>query len=389
MATTAYPEDGPPAQGAVKMSPPEFVATSGAWDHCLERLRAEPRIAIDVESNSLYAYRETVCLIQFSIPGHDYILDPLAGFPVQSLGDILANPAVEKVLHASEYDLILFKRVYGWDVCNLFDTMWAARILGFQRMGLAVFLHDFFGVVQSKKHQKANWAKRPLSPDQIKYAQADTHYLLPLRDQFEDMLRDAGKLEEAREIFASAARVRVPDRAFEPEDFRRLRGARDLAPREQAVLRELFVMREDEAMRRDLPPFKVLNNEALVALAIAQPTQPEEVDRTHGVSVRTRDRLGRQIAEAVRRGLQAPLPQRPKRGPRREQAVADRYERLQEWRKAHARARGVESDVILTRDAMWAIAEDNPRTMDDLADINALGPRRLSMYGEEILDQLG
>lgn len=389
MATTAQPESGPPAQRPVEMPPPEFVATSGAWGRCLERLRAEPRIAMDVESNSLYAYREGVCLIQFSVPGQDYILDPLAGFSIRALGEILADPAVEKVLHASEYDLILFKRCYDWDVCNLFDTMWAARILGFQRMGLAVFLHDLFGVVQSKKHQKANWAKRPLTPGQMVYAQADTHYLLSLRDHFAGMLSEAGKLEEAHEIFTSATRVRVPERIFDPEDFRRLRGARDLAPREQAVLRELFVLREAEAARRDVPPFKVLNNEALVALAIAQPTELEAVGRTHGVGARTRDRLGRPIVEAVRRGLEAPLPQRPPRRPRRDQAVADRYERLQEWRKAHARARGVESDVILTRDAMWAIAEDNPRTIDDLADITALGPRRLSMYGEEILDQLG
>ncbi len=382
-------QDHPRTAGVVPELPPyELISSSGEWGRCLEQLREAPRIAVDVESNSLFAYRESVCLVQFSIPGHDYILDPMAGFSIRALGGILANPKVEKVFHASEYDLILFKRIYDWDVVNLFDTMWAARVLGYKNMGLAGFLLEFYGVEQRKRFQKTNWARRPLSDEQLAYAQIDTHYLLRLRDDFAARLEEQGKMQEARELFAEATQVRLPERNFDPDGFWALRGARDLKPRELAVLRELFIMRDNEAKRRDQPPFKVLNNAALIAIAQTTPTSLKALGAVHGVGPRTRDRMGAQILSAIERGKKAPLPKPPKRGRRRDQAVADRFMRLQQWRKEAAETRGVPSDVILSKDDLWAIAENNPGSLDALAAVSSLGPYRLSLHGEAILQQL-
>jgi ribonuclease D len=384
MATHEKRQDEP-WEGGTALPPFTLVDNADAWADCIARMAAEPRVAVDVESNSLYAYRESVCLIQFSIPGHDYIVDPLAGFALDGLGELLKDPKVEKVLHASEYDLILFKRLYDWDIVHLFDTMWAARVLGYKRMGLAGFLSDFFEVDQRKRFQKANWAKRPLTADQLAYARIDTHYLLALRDIFEAELREAGKWDEAREIFGEIVRVRVPERMFDPEMFWSVRGTRDLGPREQAVMRELFIMRDMEAARRDLPPFKVLNNEGLIALAKAQPTSLAELDRVHGVSSRLRDRLSRLILDAVKRGKDAPLPRPRRRQNQHSQEAADRYDKLQDWRKRVARERDVESDVVLNRDAMWAIADANPSNLEALSQCGDIGPHRLAQYGEDIL----
>ncbi|MFP4501703.1 MAG: ribonuclease D [Candidatus Hydrogenedentota bacterium] len=386
--TDEHQEQTQPAGIEPGLPPYEFINSSGEWGRCIEQMREAPRIAVDVESNSLFAYRETVCLIQLSIPGHDYILDPLAGFSIRALGDILANPAIEKVFHASEYDLILFKRIYDWDVVNLFDTMWAARVLGYTNMGLAGFLREFYGVEQRKRFQKANWARRPLSDGQLAYAQIDTHYLLRLRDDFAARLEATGRMAEAQELFAQATQVRQPTRTFDPEGFWALRGARDLKPAGLAVLRELFILRENEAKRRNQPPFKVLNNSALIAIAQATPTSLEALGAIPGVGNRTRDRLGTQILGAIKRGKKAPLPKPPKRPRRRTQSVTDRYMRLQQWRKEAAEARGVPSDVILSKDDMWVIAENKPGTLDDLGRISSLGPHRLVLHGEAILDQL-
>ena len=145
------------------LPPFKFVKNHSTWTKCLAQLHREPRLAIDLEANSLYAYRERVCLIQISIPGQDYIVDPIVGFDLEALGAIIADPAVEKIFHAAEYDLILLKRQYNWTLNNLFDTMWATRILGKDRCGLANLLRSYFQVKQNKKHQKANWCKRPLS----------------------------------------------------------------------------------------------------------------------------------------------------------------------------------------------------------------------------------
>jgi ribonuclease D len=119
----------------VRLPPYQLITTTHDWQRCLSRLRQEKRLAIDLEANSLYAYQERICLIQISIPDHDYVVDPVAPLDLSGLGQIIQDPAVEKIFHAAEYDLILLKREHGWKLENLFDTMWAARILGYARVG--------------------------------------------------------------------------------------------------------------------------------------------------------------------------------------------------------------------------------------------------------------
>ena len=59
------------------LPPPVWVDRQDKFDHMVAELSAQPRIAVDTESNSLHAYRERVCLIQFSTPKKDYVVDPL------------------------------------------------------------------------------------------------------------------------------------------------------------------------------------------------------------------------------------------------------------------------------------------------------------------------
>jgi len=372
----------------VTLAPCEYIDTQAAWDRCIELFLVEPAVAIDLEANSLFAYREQVCLLQFSTAAGDYIVDPLAGLDLSRLGDLLANPKVEKIFHASEYDMILLKRDHDWHICNLFDTMWAARILGYKNMGLAWFLREFYGVEVSKKYQKANWAARPLSPDLLAYAQTDTHYLLRLRDDFVVRLEEAGCMDEAREIFAHQAEVRLPEQGFDPDGFWALRGARDLSPEQMAILKGLYFFRDDEARRRNQPAFKVLNNEALVAMAKAVPQTAEELAAIRGIGPRNLDRYGSQLLRVIRKARQEAPPPRPARKPRQDPGVLERFERLSQWRKERAVARGVESDVIISRETMWSIARDNPNSLDDLSRINGIGPQRLNLHGEDILGEL-
>jgi len=133
-----------------------MITTPSDWKSCLARLEGEPRLAVDLESNSLFAYRERVCLIQISVPEQDYIIDPLSGLDFSGLGALFQSHDTEKVFHAAEYDLILMKREYGWDLANIFDTMWAARILGYARIGLASILESQYGLKLNKKYQKAD-----------------------------------------------------------------------------------------------------------------------------------------------------------------------------------------------------------------------------------------
>jgi ribonuclease D len=370
---------------------PIWVSDQTALQSMLKQLRDRPSIAIDTESNSLYAYQERVCLIQISIPGADFLIDP---FPPalnwQALGEIFADAKIEKLFHACEYDVIGLHRDLGFEFANVFDTMWAARVLGWPRVGLADILQTHFNVALNKRWQRFNWGKRPLPMDALLYARLDTHYLHPLRDLQLNELQAKGRLEEAHEIFSEVTLGALDTREENNrrDGFWRVKGVFDLPPVARAVLRELYEYREAEARRIDLPPFKVLNEQALLEIANTRPTRIDHLQSIKGLSNAKISRYGSRLLQAVQRGKQAAPPKAPPRSWIDPQ-VLERYERLREWRKQIARQRGVESDVIIGNSALMAIARRNARSVDDLQDISGLGAWRLKTYGAAIMDVLG
>ena len=361
-----------------------------ADDESLERfVRAVapcPAVAVDTESNSLHAYRERVCLLQFSIPGADYIVDPIRLKDLGSLAPFFANPAQQKVFHAAEYDLICLRRDYGFEFTNIFDTMSAARTLGWPQVGLAAILDLHFGVKMNKKYQRADWKRRPLTPEQLDYARLDTHYLVALRDRQLEALTAGGHLDEAHEEFERLARLRDATDSTAPEQaaFWRVKGARDLTPAQAAILEALFVYREQQAERIDVPPFKVMGEATLLELTRRAPQRAEDLPGVPGLPPDQIRRYGEGVLQAIRQGLAGPV-QRPPQIAREPDEIRDRYDRLHTWRKERARKRGVESDVILPRTALWDLARRPPRTSDDLARIADFGPWRRETYGKEIL----
>src|SRR5262245_40598557 len=224
------------------LPPPIWVDQQKTFDHMVAELSAQTRIAVDTESNSLHAYRERVCLIQFSIPKQDYVVDPLVIQDLSSLAPIFFNSDIEKIFHAAEYDLICLKRDYGFTFAHLFDTMQAARILGYSQVGLDNLLAEKFGVSMDKRHQKADWGARPLTSAQIDYARFDTHYLFQLRDLLENELREKGRWEIALEDFALACHVGEPkERNINGSLWKRFASRKDLSPRELTVISELCI----------------------------------------------------------------------------------------------------------------------------------------------------
>lgn len=369
-----------------ELPPPAWVDTPAGLAVLAADLAGRPVVAVDTESNSLHAYREQVCLIQFSTPEADSLLDPLALADLSPLAHIFADPGIVKVFHAAEYDLICLKRDFGWQVRSLFDTMVAVRTLGWPQQGLAAVLEGQFGVKLNKRHQRADWAARPLTADQLAYARLDTHYLIPLRDRLSAALEAAGRLSEAGEEFERLCQLdgRAAQPEFDPQNFWYISGARDLTPRAAAVLRELFVYRERCAERLNRPPFKVLAEGTLVEIAQAQPKTLGDLKPISGMTERQIGRHGRQLLQAVARGGKAPIP-RPLRFEREDEAVLERYELLRRWRKDRAQERGVESDVIVPRDVLLEIARRQPRTAADLEQVAGLGPARRAKYGDELI----
>lgn len=365
---------------------PRLVSDQSGLDELIRILAGQERIAVDTESNSLHAYRERVCLIQFSTPDIDVIVDPLAVSDLSPLASVFANPAQEKILHAAENDLFSLGRDFGFVFANIFDTMTAARTMGWAQVGLASILDTHFGVTLNKKYQRADWGRRPLTAEMLDYARFDTHFLPALRDRQFQALTESGTWQEAHEEFARLARIRVEpsEPAPDPLAFWRVKGAFDLPAQRAAVLQALFAWREGQAERIDQPPFKVLGEPALLALARHAPLRVEELQRQAGLAPSQVQRYGRDLVRVIGRGLEAPAPPKPQ-AEREPDDVRERYERLHTWRKERARARGVESDVILPRAVLRDMARRPPRTIEQLAGIADFGPWRRDTYGAEVL----
>jgi len=366
------------------LEPAEIIRHGRQLRTLVDQLRGTPLLAVDTESNSLYAYYEQVCLIQLSTRERDYIVDPLALDDLAPLGEVLADPATEIVFHAAEYDVISLKRDFGFHFTHLFDTMMAARICGWERVGLGAILEAQFGVHAAKRFQRANWTLRPLPAEQLRYAQMDTHYLPALRDILAHELETLGRTEEALEIFAGLTELPPAEYEFDPDGFWRINGVQKMRRRQLGIVRELYLTRDELARRRDLPPFKVFTDRALVELADLQPRRLGDLDAAHALSGRQARRYGDAIIQAVARGQDAPPPRQPRRR-QPDQAVLARYDMLRAWRKQRAVERGVESDVILPRETLWVLARQAPQRVEDLDEIPGLGPWRRAEYGEELI----
>ena len=345
----------------------------------------QPLVAVDTESNSLYAFQEQVCLIQFSTPDGDFLVDPLALPDLTVLDELFATDRIEKIFHAAEYDMICLRRDFDFRFNALFDTMVAARILGWKKVGLGSILESLFGIKVDKRFQRANWGQRPLTEELLTYARLDTHFLIELRSRLQSQLETADKLALAAEDFARVTQVVGPKRVAESELCFRVNASRDLNGQQLAVLQELCKFRESMARRMNRPSFKVMGDRTLLAIAQDAPKSQPALERVNELSIKQARRFGRGLVASVRRGVKAPPPVMARR-PRPDNGFLNRYDAMRNWRKNKARSVGVESDVVLPKDLLSEIARESPSEQDSLAEIMVTVPWRLEHYGGEILD---
>lgn len=362
---------------------PKLITKQADLGHLVEYLLAQPIVAVDTESNSLFAYREQVCLIQFSIPGKDYLVDPLMLENISSLGEIFSHPNIEKVFHAAEYDLLTLRRDFGFVFSNLFDTMAAARILGKKRVGLGSLLEDEFGVQLEKKYQRADWGKRPLPHPMLQYASLDTHYLIRLRNLLAGGLEKRKRWPVAAEDFSRLTKVNGTPPEPHGVDVWRVSGVYDLKPQQVTILKHLAEYREERAKSLDRPLFKVIGDKTLIAIAEIAPKTLDELTDLPGMTPGQIRRHGKAMLQAVLDGQQDHPTKRP-RSVYLDDRIVNLIEALREWRKQKARKIGVESDIVLPRDVLEKIGHALPDSMDALAELMKDVPWRFQEYGDQI-----
>jgi len=366
----------PPRPDDPPHPPVRLINSQAELEHLFQRFEGEPLLAVDTEAASFHRFHDRIYLLQLSSRHETAVVDPLAVTSLAPLAAALADPAVEIVFHDADYDLRLLNLEYGFGITNLFDTRIAAQLLNEPGVGLAALLEKYLGVKLDKRYQRADWSARPLSPEMLDYAAADTHHLPVLRDLLREQLRERGRLKWAEEEFALATGARwSPPEANEPV-YLRLKGAKALPGRALAVLRELFEWRDQLARRTDKAAFRILNNEPMLALAQAPPTDLAGLKAVRGIGGEQAERRGGEILAAVQRGLAVPEADLPRveRPPRRpaDPAYEVRLERLKAARNLLAAQYELAPGVLCPNGTLEAIASMNPASIDELAKVPEL-----------------
>ena len=343
-----------------------------------ERLHPAVRVGMDTEADSLHHYFEKVCLIQLSFLGANYIVDPLAGFPLTEFFEVLAQK--ELIFQGADYDLRILKKSFGFrPKTPIFDTMLAAQVLGYEKIGLAGLVERFFGISMSKAGQKADWSKRPLSARQLTYASDDTKYLETIADALTEDLKKLNRVGWHRECCERVVKTSgLPDRNAEKEAWR-VKGSSKLSPHELVFVRELWKWRDEEARKKDYPAFYILKNEDLIDLAGWKAKNPK-MPLHQGPSFLKRftgENLAR-LENAVRSAenmprSEWPLPPAPEKMERVDARPNQaKLEPLLEACKALAKELQIESSVLASRSALTAVIQHQPGSIEKVMEVSGL-----------------
>ena len=265
-----------PAEGT-----PDVIDNEQAFREALNLLsQGEGPFAVDAERASGFRYSARAYLIQIKRKnGGLHLIDPIPFGPGHSLFvelNTLLNTD-EVILHASTQDLPCLREL-GINPVKLFDTELAGRIAGLPRVGLGPLLESLMGVTLAKEHSAADWSARPLPKEWLTYAALDVELLVELRDSMNSILENAKKLRWANEEFASI--LLAPPAPPRVDPWRRTSGMHKIKRRDQlAIIKSLWTARDGVAAKQDIAPGKLLNDSAIVELAIAAPTNKKEFEK--------------------------------------------------------------------------------------------------------------
>lgn len=371
----------------------EYIRQDERLEALAVQLSGAGLLAIDTEAAGYHRYHDRICLLQVSTRTDTWVIDTLAVSDIAPLTPLLASDAVEVVLHDADYDLRLLARDYGVRVTHLFDTKLAAQLLGEPQIGLASLLEKHLGVKLDKKHQRADWAQRPLPEDMIAYAAEDTKHLAALRDVLRRALERANRMHWAEEEFELRVHVDAAAANGDPDAWMRLKNTRDLKPRHLAALRALHALRESIAAERDVAPFRVMGNDTIVEIARRLPERTDQLRGIPGMSDALLRRRGAAVIDAVERARLLPeseLPVRP-RGPGRPppdpsfDACVDRLKRV---RDAAAERLGLERGFLMPRQQLEDIARSRPANAEALRAVRDMRAWQVEALGEELIAEV-
>jgi ribonuclease D len=359
------------------------------------RLSRAKRVAVDIESNGLFKYKATLCTMQLATTDEVVVVDTLAA-SLEPLAQLLGPDGPRKIVHDVAFDARILAEA-GLPLANVLDTSLAARMLGRTATGLASLLSSELGIAMDKKLQHHDWTQRPLEPQQLRYLADDVLHLEALAERLwkevEERRIDDAVEEETRYRLAQAV---ASTGTVDPRPpYVRLKGIDRVPKDELPILRRLAELRENKAKKLDVPPYKVLGPDVLFAIARAKPRTMADLARIKGATGGSRARsLAPSMLEAVTAGIadRGALPEeeramleRPRLPGPVIKARRARESRLTSWRKAEAKKRGVDEQVVLPGHCLQDLADlPEEATLEAIAAVPGIGTFRVERDGAAI-----
>jgi ribonuclease D len=355
------------------------------------QLEKQRIIGVDLEADSMYHFKEKVCLIQIATQQVTAVIDPLQIKNLSVLKPVFGRGDIQKVFHGADYDVRSLYRDFKININNLFDTELACRFLGFKESGLDAVLTKRYNVHLNKKYQRKDWSKRPLPEEMIDYAAADVQYLVPLAKSLQKELKQKGRLAWVQEECAYLSKVRPANNDTGPL-FLGFKGAGKLNPRGLAVLEALLRLRKKIAQRQDQPLFRVMGNKSILTLAETRPQSIKKLLKTEALGSKQIDRYGMDVVAAVKTALRIPakdLPKYPRKtAPMVPAIVARRVKEIRNWRDGLAKNLEIDPSIICTKALISTIAVQKPLSLKSLSKIKELKTWQANGFGSDIIDIL-
>ena len=370
----------------------KYVETQDKLKAAVRHVAAASRLAVDTEADSLHRYFEKLCLVQVSTPDDDYVFDPLAGLDLSELMRVLEERSL--IFHGADFDLRLLHRAYKFNPHKIFDTLLAAQLLGLEGQGLQALAGRFCAVHLPKANQKADWSRRPLTKSMLDYAAGDTHYLHALAGIMERDLVSLGRMSWLEESCADLIQATKIQREIDPATRWRIKGWHLLEGRELVLLRAVWDWREELARRVDRPSFKVVNNEALIAMAKWKTAHPREsVGEMPHLPSHMDDVKIREIDHRFERAFLLPLepiekPRPKKEGRRLTEPEKKRLDALKEVRKKISADVKCDPGVLAPNAALEAIVLAAPKDAETLTALGRLKRWQVQLVAPAFLEVL-
>lgn len=361
-----------------------LVDTKKAMELVAVNLSGAKCISVDTESSGYFTYYSRICLVQISVNGKNYLIDPLASLDMSLLGSIFEDNRILKIFHSAIDDVKALKRDFAYNFRNIADTMYSSKLLGMEHNSLNYLVEYYHSIKLSKTEQKSNWEKRPLDKQQLQYAALDTAYLESIWEKMRSELEEASLLEEAISEFDKMVDEVYKGRETNSEvAWHKFPNILKYNSEQRRTLYDILNFREEKAKKLNKAPFRVLNNEIIAKIVSEKPNE-EEVQKILG------KKDAAQLFEIINNPSGPPLTKAdfPRVDNNMTASEEAKLRHLHKWREKIMKKRGVDHSMILSNKQLLQLIRTTPDSLETLESFSFLSKWKIQNYGPSLLKAL-